>query len=127
SLDPWWLRLERGVFVHDELHLDLPSLPTWISTATLAEKVAAYVLLTNYVHRDIAVNRAVGELLLPKRQVSDESLIEDEFVSWQELRTLALDPLVTIGAHTVTHAVLSSLGESEVLDEMVRGRDRLAA
>ena len=127
SFDPWWLRLEEAALARDELKLDWPGLPSHVPTATFAEKAAAYALLTRYVHRDITKNRAIAALLLPKTDVSDESLVEDHFLGWSELRELASDPLVTIGAHTVSHPALSSLEEAQALDEMTRGRDRLVS
>jgi len=127
SFDPWWLRLEEAVLARAELKLDWPGLPLRIPTATFAEKAAAYALLTHYVHCDITKNRAIAALLLPKTDVSDESLVEDHFLGWSELRELACDPLVTIGAHTVSHPALSSLEEAQALDEMTRGRDRLVS
>ncbi|MGO9359618.1 MAG: polysaccharide deacetylase family protein [Xanthobacteraceae bacterium] len=47
-------------------------------------------------------------------------------VSWDMLAQLGRDPLVEIGAHTVSHARISSLPEAEALAELVGGRGRLA-
>jgi peptidoglycan/xylan/chitin deacetylase (PgdA/CDA1 family) len=45
-----------------------------------------------------------------------------EALSWDDLSKLAQDPLVTIGAHTVTHPVLSKLTQEEARTEMRIGR-----
>ena len=48
-------------------------------------------------------------------------------MDWQELRTIAADPLCTIGAHTTHHYALARLGEQEALREVTELRDRIAA
>jgi peptidoglycan/xylan/chitin deacetylase (PgdA/CDA1 family) len=44
------------------------------------------------------------------------------FLSWDQVRELARDPLVTIGAHTLTHPVLRSLPEAEAAAEIAQCR-----
>ena len=39
-------------------------------------------------------------------------------MGWDDLAELAADPLCTIGAHTMTHAMLSTLSEQDVRDEL---------
>ena len=46
-------------------------------------------------------------------------------MTWEEVRLLAADPLVTIGAHTVTHPVLRLLGEAEARAEMADSKRQL--
>lgn len=48
-------------------------------------------------------------------------------ISWEMLEDLRDDPLVEIGAHTVTHARISSLPPAEALAELKGSRDRLIA
>ena len=46
-------------------------------------------------------------------------------LSWGELRELARDPLVTIGAHTIRHPVLARLRAHEARAEMDGGARRI--
>jgi peptidoglycan/xylan/chitin deacetylase (PgdA/CDA1 family) len=46
-------------------------------------------------------------------------------ISWEMLQALRDDPLVEIGAHTVTHARIASLPPSEALAELQGSRERL--
>ncbi len=46
-------------------------------------------------------------------------------MGWDEVRTLAADPLVTIGAHTKGHFAVAKLSDERAYDEMVGGADRL--
>ena len=48
-------------------------------------------------------------------------------MGWEEVRTLAADPLVTIGAHTAGHHGLNRLTEAEIVAEVEGGRRELAA
>jgi peptidoglycan/xylan/chitin deacetylase (PgdA/CDA1 family) len=47
------------------------------------------------------------------------------FMTWKELQELARDPLVQIGAHTLTHRSLQQLTENEAGDEIERSRNIL--
>lgn len=47
---------------------------------------------------------------------------EELILSWNEAKKLADDPLVTIGAHTVTHCQLSALTQEEVRRELAESR-----
>jgi peptidoglycan/xylan/chitin deacetylase (PgdA/CDA1 family) len=125
NLDPWPWRLERAIRELSEVSLDLPDLPRRLSLQTFDEKQAASSLLTEHIHRNIPANRHLPESLLSKERVSDESLIAEQFASWDELRELASDRLVTIGGHTVTHASLRDLKEDQAMAEIDNGRRRL--
>ena len=109
------------------MSLDLPELPRRLSVQTLEEKRQAFGLLTEHIHRNILTNRHLPELLLPKARVSDESLIVEQFASWDELRELASDRLITVGGHTVTHALLRDLEEDQAIAEISIGKRRLEA
>jgi peptidoglycan/xylan/chitin deacetylase (PgdA/CDA1 family) len=48
-------------------------------------------------------------------------------MSWEELKSFAADPLVTIGAHTITHPNLAKQSEAVALNELRTSRERLEA
>ena len=127
SMDAWPWRLEKAICLLSALSIDLPGLPRSMSLQTLNQKRAAFRMLTRYIHENIRVNREIAELLLPRARVSDESLIAEQFANWDELRQLAADPLVSIGAHGVTHASLRDLDEDQVMFELVQGREHLSS
>ena len=54
-------------------------------------------------------------------------MIDGNFLSWEQLRELASDPLVTIGVHTVNHVALAQLSEEQAVTEMQSARDELNA
>jgi peptidoglycan/xylan/chitin deacetylase (PgdA/CDA1 family) len=127
TLDPWPWRLEKAIRELSEVSLDLPELPRRLPAQTFEEKQAVFGLLTEHIHRNIPANRHLPELLLPKARVSDESLIVEQFASWDDLRELASDRLISVGGHTVTHASLRDLEEDQATAEIGNGRRRLEA
>jgi peptidoglycan/xylan/chitin deacetylase (PgdA/CDA1 family) len=46
-------------------------------------------------------------------------------MSWDELKPFAADPLIAIGAHTITHCNLARQSEAIALDEMTTSRVRI--
>ena len=66
------------------------------------------------------------------RQLADrygvdmKAICRDLIMTWDEIRHLASQPLVTIGAHTVAHYAVARLPEERARREMKRGADRLA-
>jgi peptidoglycan/xylan/chitin deacetylase (PgdA/CDA1 family) len=48
-------------------------------------------------------------------------------MSWDELKAFAKDPLVTIGAHTITHCNLAKQTEAAASFEIETGRARIEA
>jgi len=126
-LDPWPWRLEKSLWEHSDISLDWPGLPPRLPTRTWPEKRAAFRFLTLFIHENIPVNRNLTEILLPTSRVSDEALMDEQFVNWDELRQLAADPLITIGGHAVTHASLRDLEKDQAFREIDDGRKRLIA
>jgi peptidoglycan/xylan/chitin deacetylase (PgdA/CDA1 family) len=55
------------------------------------------------------------------------SFCEELCMGWDELATLAADPLVTIGAHTVNHVMLAKVPEKAARSEMEMSRTVIEA
>jgi peptidoglycan/xylan/chitin deacetylase (PgdA/CDA1 family) len=127
TMDVWFLRLERIVQDFEELPLNMLGIAETLDLRGAAAKSAAYERLTGLSRQDMSAMRAFVNTLLPPSQISDGQLMDEVFLNWDELRTIAADPLITIGAHTVSHPVLSNLSEDEAFSEIVRGRERLQA
>jgi peptidoglycan/xylan/chitin deacetylase (PgdA/CDA1 family) len=50
-----------------------------------------------------------------------------EAMSWDDVRTVAADPLCTIGAHTINHFAMARLSHEEARSEAVASQSRIAA
>lgn len=44
-------------------------------------------------------------------------------LTWENLVKMSKDPLVTIGAHTITHPALNLLSKSEIIDEAMKSKE----
>lgn len=95
-------------------------------TATPAERLA----LHDDLHRrmlKIGAERRVAwlEQLRDWSGAEARGREENRPLNVEELRELAAHPLVTIGAHSVTHSPLAALPETEQRQEIVRSKSRL--
>ena len=57
-----------------------------------------------------------------RAQCSETYSYDSEILTWDELSELAKHPLITLGVHTCTHAVLSRLSDAEVERELLESR-----
>lgn len=109
--DAWWFELERRMRAH--------------ATGSIQE---SHSIFQRWVARFKACDAL--ELKSALRELRG-SYPEDPgpgtglFLSWEELREMARDPLVTIGAHGVSHLALSRLSDRELQDEILISRARL--
>jgi Polysaccharide deacetylase len=71
--------------------------------------------------------RAVIRDLARRYHVDIAAFCDDLCMSWDELAKLAADPLVTIGAHTVSHSMLAKLPPDAVRAEMDLSRSIIEA
>ncbi len=75
---------------------------------------------------DVDVNRTVSDLC--RRHGLDDSVIAGELcMSWSELQTFAADPLVTIGAHTLSHCNIAKCTSDAAEREIAGSRGNIEA
>jgi peptidoglycan/xylan/chitin deacetylase (PgdA/CDA1 family) len=65
--------------------------------------------------------------LTTRHRIDMPAFCKDLCMDWKELATLAADPLVTIGAHTVTHPILTKLSDTDVRAELDNSRSVIEA
>ncbi|MGH6867199.1 MAG: polysaccharide deacetylase family protein [Methyloceanibacter sp.] len=122
----WWIALEEVVRGATQLeicrHGELWRLPA----RTAAEKVRAFEQVYWWLRiLDEASQRHVVRRLADEYGVDLEEECRKLVMTWNEIGTLAADPLVTIGAHTKGHFAIAKLSEARALDEMVGSADRI--
>jgi peptidoglycan/xylan/chitin deacetylase (PgdA/CDA1 family) len=125
----WWLVLEAVVAKNDRIGLVIDGRNQSFDCRTLAEKRALYEELYWWVRRQPtdAAMRAVVRELGARYHVDVAAFCKDLCMTWPELAELAADPLVTIGAHTVNHVMLSKLPENSARAEMDLSRSVIEA
>jgi peptidoglycan/xylan/chitin deacetylase (PgdA/CDA1 family) len=125
----WWVALERVIGATDRIDVAVGGTDVNIDTGTVEGKRAAF----NHIHdllRGLPDDRDVAREMsgLCARYGVDEAAICPELcLSWDELKSFACDPLVTIGAHTISHCNLAKRSEADAHREITESRARIEA
>ena len=123
----WWVALERVIAQTSLLEVRIGDVATRLDAATPAAKQAAFDRLHDWLRGlpgEHDVQREVTALCA--RYGVDEAAISRELcLSWEELKPFAEDPLVTIGAHTISHCNLAKQPDELADREMTEGRIRI--
>jgi len=123
----WWVALERVVAATDRIDAAIGGTAVQLDTGTIEGKQAAFGRIHDAL-RGLPDDREVAREMshLCARYGIDEAAISRELcLSWDELKSFATDPLVTIGAHTISHCNLAKRSEAEARREMTESRARI--
>lgn len=125
----WWVALERVIAKAGRIEITRDGAVQRLDAGDPAAKQQTF----NHIHdwlrtlpNDADVQRAVRELCT-RHGVDDATIARELCMSWPELRAFAADPLVTIGAHTVSHCNLARDSEADAAREMRVSRERIEA
>jgi peptidoglycan/xylan/chitin deacetylase (PgdA/CDA1 family) len=117
--DLWWLKLEEAIKRTDELTITLEGRVRHFDTDTARGKWDAfreiYWALRALPEREL---RACVSRIARDAGYDASHLCADMVMNWNEIRALAQDPLVTIGAHTRHHYALAKLSDADVRTEI---------
>ncbi len=116
----WWLALEAVVARNKRISLLIDGEEQGFECRTVAEKRHLFDQLYGWVRsfRTEEELRQVVRDLSARYGVDIAAFCEELCMTWDEVAGLADDPLVTIGAHTVNHAMLAKLPERSARSEM---------
>jgi len=116
----WWLVLEAVIADNESITLDMDGRARRFDCRDVAAKREAFETVYWWL-RGLPTEEALREVvrdLAARYAVSVTGFCDDLCMTWSELATLAADPLVTIGAHTVNHVMLKKVPETMVSAEM---------
>jgi peptidoglycan/xylan/chitin deacetylase (PgdA/CDA1 family) len=119
ELYAWWLGLREIFRKYDKVEIATIGSSFWCPDLVSKRKALSQVtlwLLGNLGRID------EFRPFFSDHDISLQSLCDRYFINEDELRFLANDPLATIGAHTVTHRSLATLGTAEVWRELTDNR-----
>jgi peptidoglycan/xylan/chitin deacetylase (PgdA/CDA1 family) len=122
----WWIALEEIVARAEEIELCRNRALWWLPAKTIAEKSRAYEQIYWWLRSiDEATQRQIVRSLAEHYEIDMAALCRDLIMDWDELRALAADPLVTIGAHGKGHYAIAKLSTERAIDEMDGSADVL--
>ncbi|HEY7244822.1 MAG TPA: polysaccharide deacetylase family protein [Xanthobacteraceae bacterium] len=118
AIDAWWFGLAALIRRRDKIvlpgfgHLDCSGLPG---------KKRSFASIEAAIHRDFSLLARV-RALIDASNIDCRALVDQEALNEHQLRRLAQHPLVTIGAHTMTHRNLAEASTETVRLEMAENR-----
>jgi peptidoglycan/xylan/chitin deacetylase (PgdA/CDA1 family) len=123
----WWVTLEMVVAKASTIEAAIDGVSTRIDASTPSAKHTAFERLHDWLRAlpgrdDLA--REIGALCT-RNGVDQATICRDLCLSWDELKTFAAEPLVSIGAHTVTHCNLAKQPDEIASQEMATSRARI--
>jgi len=120
----WWVTLERIVAKADVIEAPIDGQLVRLDTSTLAGKDMAFDRLHGWLRglpEEADIRREVSALCAA-HGIDEDAVSRELCMSWDELKPFAADPLVTIGAHTVSHCNLAKQTEAMAARELSASR-----
>ena len=122
----WWDALEEVIAISEVVRPGLDGVAAELLTRTDEERRAAWETIYWPVRgMEQHAQREWIRRFADAHGVDLEALCRREVMGWDELRTLAADPLCSIGAHTVHHYAVALLDADEAFAEMTESKVRL--
>lgn len=123
----WWVALERVIAKASSIEIPIDGVATRLDASTPAAKQAAFDRMHDWLRAlpgEYDMLREISDLCA-RYEIDETGVARDLCMSWDELKAFADDPLVTIGAHTVTHCNLAQQSEAVAASELATSRARI--
>jgi peptidoglycan/xylan/chitin deacetylase (PgdA/CDA1 family) len=120
----WWLALEAVIARNSRISLIMDGRERHIECPDVSDKRKLFELLYWWLRglpSEQTVLDVVGDLAA-RYGVDMRAQCADLCMDWGEIAEIAQDPLATIGAHTVNHAMLAKASDGQVRSELKMGR-----
>jgi peptidoglycan/xylan/chitin deacetylase (PgdA/CDA1 family) len=123
----WWVALERVIAKASSVEIPFGGNRTRLDTSTPAAKQAAFDRIHDWLRALPGEHDQQREIsaLCTRHEVDEAAIARELCLSWDELKSFADDPLVTIGAHTVSHCNLARQSEATASFEIATSRARI--
>jgi peptidoglycan/xylan/chitin deacetylase (PgdA/CDA1 family) len=125
----WWVALERVIAKAPSIEAPIGGTATRLDTSTPAAKHDAFDRMHGWLRMLPTEHDMEREIsaLCERHDVDETSIARELCMPWEELKAFAADPLVTIGAHTITHCNLARQSEETASFELATSRARIEA
>jgi peptidoglycan/xylan/chitin deacetylase (PgdA/CDA1 family) len=124
----WWIALEMAIAKADTIEVTIGGEQNRLDTATASAKQAAFDRLHDWL-RSLPEHDLQHQVhaLCVHHGVDDAAICRDLCMSWEELKACAGEPLVTVGAHSISHCNLAQQSEAVASEELSVSRARIEA
>jgi peptidoglycan/xylan/chitin deacetylase (PgdA/CDA1 family) len=124
----WWIALEMAVAKASAIEVAIDGVACRLDTATPPAKEAAFDRLHDWL-RGLPEHEMRREMsaLCDRTGVDEAAICRALCMTWDELKSFAADPLVTVGAHSVSHCNLAAQSEAIAGEELTVSRARIEA
>lgn len=124
----WWETLAELLRAVPHLEFDFGSGPVTMPLATPFQKQAAFERFARFIHAGTDEVSAVARLDEAAKAHGIEPLMITERLVMREpeLKSLVLNPLASIGAHTISHRALARLSDEDARREIDLSAERIA-
>lgn len=119
----WWYALEKLFKQQDNLSFEFKNKKYNFDFKNKSNIRNIYLELENLITQ--TPEKDVDELfdkIFTDNKIDIKSVIDNLAMTWEDVKQLSKDELVTIGAHTVTHRSLKQLSDKECYDEMYNSK-----
>ena len=123
----WWVALEMVVAKAQTIEAEIGGVAVRLDASTADAKQATFERLHDWMRAlpgEQDIRREITALC-DRHGVDENAICRDLCLSWDELKPFADDPLITIGAHTITHCNLAKQTEATATHEMAISRARI--
>lgn len=123
----WWIALEAVIAKTEQFDVQIGTSAVRFDTATPQAKQAAFDRLHDWLRTLPGEHDLQREItaLCARHDVDPGALCRELCLTWDELKRLSDDPLVTIGAHSISHCNLARQREEIAAQEITVSRARI--
>lgn len=104
-----------------------PSVRAWLKDTPRDDAKAAFATLRGVLKQMTNIERLKNQQAIMTDYGLDSASLTADYLTVDQLRELDAHPLITIGAHTVSHPDLRHVTDAELTEELVEGRAQLEA
>jgi peptidoglycan/xylan/chitin deacetylase (PgdA/CDA1 family) len=123
TFGPWWISLEQIIRDNGNIKIIRNGKEEVLKTENKNQKYEVFGIIYNLIRYGCN-----ARLLMEMERLNSlyghkmTDISKDQCLDWNELKKMMADPLMSIGAHSVSHAILARLSEEDALKEMEESR-----
>ena len=122
----WWYLLSELITTRSRVTFTFHKKSYAYDTSTQGKKTSAYAIMEQMIKASIPHHQEeLFHSLFIQNGLDPDAYARSETMSWDNIRTLSRDSLVTIGAHTMNHYPLANLGKKELRLEISKAKQEL--